>query len=83
MPTIPDAVRAKLSVYREHDGHVTIETPDELSPILGWLSGLPVDEVTIEPIGLRAVYDQYHAAPNTTSRVEKTPAIDSTASANT
>ena len=39
-----------------------IETPGELSGLLGWLATLPLAEVNIEPVGLRALYDQYHAA---------------------
>ena len=43
------------------NGDLTIETPGELSPLLGWLATLPLAEVRIEPIGLRAVYDRVHA----------------------
>jgi ABC-2 type transport system ATP-binding protein len=42
------------------NGEITIETPGELSPILGWLATLPIREVLVEPVGLRAIYDQYH-----------------------
>ena len=37
-----------------------IETPGELSPILGWLATLPLADVRIEPLGLAAVYEKYH-----------------------
>ena len=44
------------------DGRVDwLETADELSPLLGWLATLPLREVNIEPVGLRAVYDRFHA----------------------
>lgn len=43
-----------------NNGHVTMETPGELSGLLGWLATLPLAEVRIEPVGLRAVYDRYH-----------------------
>jgi ABC-2 type transport system ATP-binding protein len=39
---------------------VTILTPGELSPLLGWLATLPLAEVRIEPLGLKAVYESYH-----------------------
>jgi ABC-2 type transport system ATP-binding protein len=42
-------------------GQVVLETADELSPLLGWLATLPLKAVTIEPVGLRAVYDRFHA----------------------
>ena len=35
------------------DGHVTMETPGELSSLFGWLSTLPLEDVRIEPVGLR------------------------------
>mgnify|MGYP000679599823 CR=1 FL=1 len=28
---------------------------------LGWLATLPADEVRIEPVGLAAVYEQFHS----------------------
>jgi ABC-2 type transport system ATP-binding protein len=37
-----------------------IEAPGELGPWLGWLATLPLTQVRIEPLGLRAVYDQHH-----------------------
>jgi ABC-2 type transport system ATP-binding protein len=40
-------------------GHVTIESPDSLAPLLGWLARLPLEEIRIEPVGLAAVYDQF------------------------
>jgi ABC-2 type transport system ATP-binding protein len=39
---------------------ITIETPGELSPLLGWLAQLPLAEVQIEPFGLQAIYDRFH-----------------------
>jgi ABC-2 type transport system ATP-binding protein len=40
-------------------GDVTIESPDSLAPLLGWLARLPLEEIRIEPVGLAAVYDQF------------------------
>lgn len=50
----------QLSIQTDNDGRLTIETSGELSPILGWLATLPLREVVIEPVGLRAVYQQFH-----------------------
>lgn len=57
---IPEHLREQLTVSRGDDGQLTIETPGELSALLGWLSTLPLAEVRIEPVGLRAVYDSFH-----------------------
>jgi ABC-2 type transport system ATP-binding protein len=51
---------ANLSRRNGADGQIEIETPDDLAPLLGWLAALPLEEVQIEPLGLKAVYDQFH-----------------------
>ncbi len=58
----PAAVAGQLAIATTAEGSVTIETPGELSPLLGWLATLPLAEVQIEPVGLRAVYDRFHAS---------------------
>lgn len=47
-------------VERREEREVVIETPGELSPLLGWLATLPLRDVVIEPAGLRAVYERFH-----------------------
>lgn len=60
LPQAPENLAGQLSISYNADGRVTIETPGDLSPLLGWLATLPLAEVRIEPIGLQAVYEQYH-----------------------
>jgi ABC-2 type transport system ATP-binding protein len=59
MPATPANLAAELTI-RSHDADLTIETPGELSPLLGWLATLPLAEVQIEPVGLAAIYDRFH-----------------------
>ena len=61
LPAPPPQFANQLAIQANGDGEVMIETPGELSPLLGWLATLQLKEVNIEPIGLRAVYDRYHA----------------------
>ncbi len=61
LPAAPPEFNDQLLIRSGVDGQVVIETPGELSPLLGWLSTLPLEEVRIEPVGLRAVYDAFHA----------------------
>lgn len=61
LPPPPPEINGGLRVLPDTEGRVTIETPGELSPLLGWLSSLPVEEMRIEPVGLRAVYEACHA----------------------
>ena len=56
----PAALGPELAVHTAADGQVTVETPGELSPVLAWLATLPIREVQVEPIGLRAIYDRLH-----------------------
>lgn len=61
LPALPPQFQGQLNVNQRNNGEVVIETPGELAPLLGWLSTLPLREIRIEPIGLRAVYDRFHA----------------------
>ncbi len=61
LPQPPQFFNGQLTIRAEKHGHVTIETPGELGPLLGWLASLPLEEVRVEPVGLRAVYAQYHS----------------------
>ncbi len=61
LPPIPEPFRGQLVVVNNGDHSVVLETPFELAPLLGWLATLSLADVRIEPVGLRAVYDRYHA----------------------
>jgi ABC-2 type transport system ATP-binding protein len=61
LPPPPDSLRNQISSMVESGGNLTLDTFGELAPLLGWLATLPVAEMRVEPIGLRAVYDRYHA----------------------
>jgi ABC-2 type transport system ATP-binding protein len=61
MPPPPEQFNGQLTIRAEKLGDLTIETPGELGPLLGWLASLPLDEVRVEPVGLRSVYARYHS----------------------
>ena len=60
LPAVPDHFNGHVSLMTDAAGDLLIETPGELSGLLGWLATLPLAEVRIEPLGLNALYDQYH-----------------------
>jgi ABC-2 type transport system ATP-binding protein len=62
MPPTPAHFDEQTKVHTTADGRLTIETPGELSSLLGWLAELPLAEVEIEPISLQSVYERYHPA---------------------
>jgi hypothetical protein len=55
----PAELADELSIRRDQT-NVVIDTPGELSPLLAWLAGQPLVEVTIEPLGLARVYERFH-----------------------
>ncbi len=59
LPEIPEHLKALLTI-REEQGRVQIETPGELSAVLHWLANANLQDIYVQPIGLRSVYDQYH-----------------------
>jgi ABC-2 type transport system ATP-binding protein len=61
MPSVPAELDDQLSVTIGENGEVKIETAHELSGLLEWLGTLPLREVRIEPVGLRSIYQKFHA----------------------
>lgn len=60
LPALPAALEKELEISNVN-GELRMQTAGELAPLLGWLSTLPLFEVRIEPVGLRALYDTVHA----------------------
>jgi ABC-2 type transport system ATP-binding protein len=56
----PDRLAEELSIRRGANGQVAIETPGELAPVLQWLSSMTLQEMNVQPVGLRALYDRVH-----------------------
>ena len=57
---IPDSLTDSISIVQESASEAVLESTDHLTRVLDWLSGLPLSELKIEPVGLSAVYDRYH-----------------------
>ena len=57
---IPESLTGSISVVQESASDVVLESTDSLTRVLDWLSGLPLSELRIEPVGLSAVYGRYH-----------------------
>lgn len=69
-PALPDALAEQLTVEHRSDREVVIDTPGELSGLLGWLATLPIRDLVVEPAGLRADYERFHRAPAAQARPE-------------
>lgn len=59
-PDLPEALKQDVTVRWPREDVVVLETPGDLQPFLGYLSTMPVEEIHIEPVGLRAIYDRFH-----------------------
>ncbi len=69
-PRPPLELKDQLSVRSPATGQIEIDTYGELGPLLGWLATLPLNEIRIEPIGLRAVYDRFHSIATTVANAD-------------
>ncbi len=62
LPPPPPRLAGEIQIHYDAADAVRIDTPGELSPLLGWLATLPLAEVRIEPFRLRSIYDRFHGA---------------------
>jgi ABC-2 type transport system ATP-binding protein len=56
----PGELSEVVQIAQTDDGELTVVTSGSLAPLLNWLATLSLDDLRIEPLGLRAVYDRYH-----------------------
>ena len=59
LPSPPAALESLVTIRENHRGYL-VETPTRVPEVLKWLTQFPLTDVSIEPIGLQSVYDQFH-----------------------
>lgn len=59
LPPVPPSLKDVLTITKKNKRSV-IETPDRVPEVLRWLAQADLDEVSIEPIGLKSVYHRFH-----------------------
>ncbi|MEM7456792.1 MAG: hypothetical protein AAF456_20785 [Planctomycetota bacterium] len=59
LPEIPEGLKDDLEIRRQGD-RIQIVDSGSLSVVLKWLAGADLEDVYIQPLGLRAVYDRFH-----------------------
>jgi ABC-2 type transport system ATP-binding protein len=69
IPPLPAQLDGQLSIRADEEGRMEIDAPGPLAPLLGWLATLPLDEMRIEPMGLKAIYEKYHANNTTQATI--------------
>jgi ABC-2 type transport system ATP-binding protein len=50
-----------LRVLENKDDSLTLESTGPLAPLLGWLAAQPLAELRVGPLGLRGIYQRFHA----------------------
>ena len=60
LPPLSSELDAQTSVTDLDDNLVQIESSGDLKLLLKWLTNTPLEDVLIEPMGLNAIYDQFH-----------------------
>ena len=60
LPPPPVSLADQVSVETLGNGQAILDTSSPLPLLLSWLATLPVREMRIEPIGLRAIYERFH-----------------------
>jgi ABC-2 type transport system ATP-binding protein len=51
---------AGVQRFEARDGSLTLEYVGPLPPLLQWLAGVPVDDLTVSPLGLAPIYHRFH-----------------------
>ena len=59
LPELPAHLRESVSLSHDN-GTVEIEAAGSLDPIIPWLQTAKLENINVAPVGLRAIYDQYH-----------------------
>jgi ABC-2 type transport system ATP-binding protein len=57
--SVPEQWQDRVSV-RLQASRLQIDTAGDLAPLLPWLESLALEQIRIEPLGLRAIYDAVH-----------------------
>jgi ABC-2 type transport system ATP-binding protein len=60
LTTPPAELAANLEITHGSAGEVIILTRGDLAALLGWLAQQPLVKLSIEPVGLRTVYERHH-----------------------
>lgn len=60
-PVVPAQLADQLIEESTENGQVSYFVPGSLQPILGWLGTITWQDIRIEPVSLREIYDRYHA----------------------
>ena len=69
LPDIPEQLVPILQIKQDGD-RVQIETSADLSSVLGWLASANLADISIQPVGLRSVYDRFHHPNSIVSQTE-------------
>lgn len=61
LPSVPEYLRERIANVRQTDSSFSLETEGDLRDVMAWLAQLPLSNMKAQRLGLREVYDRYHA----------------------
>ncbi|MEK6235322.1 MAG: hypothetical protein N2C14_11495, partial [Planctomycetales bacterium] len=56
----PEELKPHNGDLQHHNDELALEAHGDLAQLFGWLGTLPLEEVRVEPVGLKAVYERFH-----------------------
>lgn len=59
LPPVPASLSDLLSITQKNERSI-IETPERVPEVLRWLAQADIEEVSVEPVGLKSVYHRFH-----------------------
>jgi len=61
LATLPDSLRSRVEITQDEQRTI-LHTEGDFADLLPWLAGQSIEDMRVEPYGLRAVYDRFHAS---------------------
>lgn len=60
LPDLSDDIGCRVRTLSGQDGEQIMEVTGELAPVMRWLADAGLEQITIEPIRLQSVYEEFH-----------------------
>jgi ABC-2 type transport system ATP-binding protein len=68
-----DAMPDSITLIEHREDRFVVDLRGTLESHLGWIQKLDASQISIQPIALRSVYDQYHRAPDPSDVLASNP----------
>ena len=73
LPPVPESLREMIVQRQQDAGTVMLEIDGDLRDVMAWLTQQPISDLRVQRIGLREVYDRFHAPESATTSSSPVP----------